>query len=60
MGEDPDREDLVGGSGRAPRSQASPQGRRRGASVAGVSLSAEAIVLVLVPVITAALVVAMP
>jgi putative copper export protein/methionine-rich copper-binding protein CopC len=33
---------------------------RRGASVAGVSLSAEAIVLVLVPVITAALVVAMP
>jgi len=33
---------------------------RRGASVAGVSLSVEAIVLVLVPVITAALVVAMP
>jgi len=33
---------------------------RRGVSVAGVSLSAEAIVLVLVPVITAALVVAMP
>jgi putative copper export protein/methionine-rich copper-binding protein CopC len=33
---------------------------RRGASVAGVSLSAEAIVLVLVPVITASLVVAMP
>ena len=33
---------------------------RLGASVAGVSLSAEAIVLVLVPVITAALVVAMP
>lgn len=33
---------------------------RRGASVAGVTLSAEAIVLVLVPVITAALVVAMP
>ena len=33
---------------------------RRGASVAGVSLSVEAIVLVLVPVITAALVVATP
>ena len=33
---------------------------RRGASVAGVSLSVEAIVLVLAPVITAALVVAMP